>query len=58
MTERLSTSELTRRVRRAVARVDRDGLRGVTLLSLEEIEAMALWIAATGLAKTEKGEAQ
>ena len=51
-------SELTSRVRRALARVDRDGLRGVTLLSLEEIEAMALWIAATGLSKQQEGEDQ
>ena len=58
MTERLSTSDLTSRVRRAVARVDRDGLRGVTLLSLEEIEAMALWIALTALPKHQEGDDQ
>ena len=56
MTEPLPLPELTRRVRRALARVDRDGLRGVTLLSLEEIEAMALWIALTGLSKQQEGE--
>ncbi len=58
MTEPLPLPELTRRVRRALARVDRDGLRGVTLLSLEEIEAMALWIAAAGLEKHQEGDDQ
>ncbi len=56
MTERLSSSELASRVRRAVARVDREGARGITLLSIEEIEAMALWIALTGLPKNQKGD--
>lgn len=33
---------------RAVARIDRQGLRGVTLCSVAEIEAMALVIALSG----------
>lgn len=36
------------RASRAVARIDREGLRGVTMLSIREIEAMAIVLAAYG----------
>jgi len=40
---------------RAVGRIDRDGLRGVTLVSTEEIWAMALTLVRLGLVAVQPG---
>lgn len=40
---------------RAVGRIDRDGLRGVTLVSIEEIWAMALTLVRLGLVAVQPG---
>ena len=40
---------------RAVGRIDRDGLRGVTLVSTEEIWAMALTLVRLGLVAVPPG---
>lgn len=41
---------------RAVGKIDRHGLRGITGLSVEEIEDMALALVAFGLIATPPGE--
>ncbi len=53
MSKPVPSATLIRRASRAVARVDRDGLRGITLLSIEEIEAMAIMLAALGFPITD-----
>lgn len=40
----------------ALGKVDRYGLRGITMLSVDETEAMALLLAALGLVPTLPGE--
>lgn len=52
MTER----EILERAARAIGRIDRDGPRGVTLLSMAEIEAMALALVCLGLVAIPPGE--
>jgi hypothetical protein len=43
----MDAAEMLALADRAVARIDRDGLRGVTRCTVEEIEAMALVLALT-----------
>lgn len=52
-----SQIEMLTAASRAVGKVDLHGRRGVTLLSMDEIEAMALTLAALGLVPTPPGEA-
>lgn len=52
-----SQIEMLTAASRAVGKVDLYGRRGVTLLSMDEIEAMALTLAALGLVSTPPGEA-
>lgn len=47
--KRLTIPELTERAARGVGKVDRDGLRGATLVSADEVEAMALLLAILGV---------
>lgn len=47
---RLAIHELTERAARGVGKVDRDGLRGATLVSADEVEAMAILLAVLGVA--------
>ena len=49
---------MLRLARRAVGKVDRDGLRGITQLSVNEIDAMATTLACLGVtpAKITEGE--
>jgi len=51
-------AEMLRLARRAVGKIDRMGKRGATLITLEEIEAMATTLACLGVvpAKTTEGE--
>jgi hypothetical protein len=49
MSERLTNDELMTRAARGLGKVDRHGPRGVTLVSFEEIEAMAGLLAVMGL---------
>lgn len=51
MTEPLSEHDILTRAARAVARVDREGMRGVTNLSMSEIEAMALALVILGIGR-------
>lgn len=46
---RLTIPELTERAQRGVGKIDRDGRRGATLVSLDEVEAMALLLAILGI---------
>ena len=46
---RLSTNELMTRAARGLGKIDKFGPRGVTLVSFEEIEAMAGLLACLGL---------
>ncbi len=46
---RLTIPELTERAQRGVGKVDRDGRRGATLVSLDEVEAMAILLAVLGV---------
>lgn len=41
--------ELTERARRGVGKVDRDGARGATLVTIDEVEAMAILLAVLGV---------
>lgn len=47
--KRLTIPELTERAARGVGKVDRDGLRGATLVTVEEVEAMAMLLAILGV---------
>lgn len=49
MTDRWTTSEMLELAARALGRIDRDGPRAVTLLSINEIEAMAEALVILGL---------
>lgn len=53
----LPMTELLTRASRALGKVDLHGRRGVTMLSVDETEAMALLLASLGLAPTKPGEA-
>lgn len=52
-----SRIEMLTNASRALGKVDLYGPRGVTMLSMEEIEAMALTLAALGLVPTPPGTA-
>ena len=56
-TAALPASEVLARASRALGKVDKWGRRGVTMLSIDECEAMALLLAACGLIPTVPGEA-
>ncbi len=58
MAEPAPAATVIRRASRAVARVDREGLRGITLLSVEEIEAMAIMLAILGFPIPDKPEGE
>ncbi|QBF31530.1 hypothetical protein [Thalassococcus sp. S3] len=49
MTEPLTAKEIAVRAQRAVRRVDTYGQRGLTLVTLEEIEALVLIAVLSGL---------
>ena len=53
--ERLSEAEIIRLASTALGKVDLHGLRGVTMLSVHETEAMALLLASMGLVPTSPG---
>lgn len=52
----LPMSELLKRASRALGKVDLHGRRGVTLLSMDEIEAMAVVLATFGVVPTMPGQ--
>lgn len=52
-----SRIEMLTAASRGLGKVDLYGKRGVTMLSMDEIEAMALTLAALGLVPTPPGEA-
>lgn len=52
----LSTTEMLARASRALGKVDQYGLRGITMLSVDETEAMALTLAMLGLVPTRAGD--
>jgi hypothetical protein len=52
---RLTIPELTERASRGVGKVDRDGLRGASLVSLDEVEAMAILLAVLGVTPIHPG---
>jgi hypothetical protein len=53
----LPLNEIKTRASRAIGKVDLHGRRGVTMLSVDETEAMALLLATLGLAPTKPGDA-
>ena len=55
-TDILPTTLILERASKAIGTVDRHGRRGVTLLSVDQIEAMALVLALLGLHPTYQGE--
>lgn len=56
MIDPLPTTEICRRASIGLGKVDQYGLRGVTMLSVDETEAMALVLAMLGLVPTRAGE--
>lgn len=54
---RLAQEQMLARASSAIGKVDAYELRGVTMLSIEEIEAMALLLASLGLVATKPGGA-
>lgn len=52
----LKNDEILRRASIGLGKVDEYGLRGVTMLSVDETEAMALLLAALGLVPTRPGD--
>lgn len=54
--ETLPEAEIIRRASTALGKVDLHGRRGVTMLSLDETEAMALLLALLGLVPARPGE--
>lgn len=52
----LAPRDMLVRASAALGKVDLHGLRGVTMLSFDEIEAMALLLAAFGLVPTPPGK--
>lgn len=54
--EPLPEAEIIRLASLALGKVDLHGLRGVTMLSVQETEAMALLLASMGLVPTRPGE--
>lgn len=57
MMERWSEREMLELAARGLGKVDQRGVRGVTLVSMEEIAAMAAVLAAFGLKPVAPGEA-
>ena len=55
--QRLTNDELMNRAARALGKIDQHGPRGVTLVSFEEIEAMAGLLACLGLVPAYPGQA-
>jgi hypothetical protein len=55
--EALPMPNILIRASAAIGKVDLHGRRGVTMLSVDETEAMALLLATLGLAPTKPGEA-
>lgn len=53
---RIPAENILVRASKAIGKVDLHGKRGVTDLSLDEVEAMALLLAVLGLAPTKPGE--
>ena len=53
--KRLTIAELTERAARGVGKVHRDGLRGASQVSMDEVEAMALLLAALGVTPIDPG---
>lgn len=56
-TARLPAENILTRASKAIGKIDLHGKRGVTLLSFDEIEAMALLLAVLGLAPIKPGDA-
>lgn len=54
--EPLPEAEIIRRASAALGKIDLHGRRGVTMLSVDETEAMALLLAMLGLVPTRAGE--
>lgn len=54
---RLPTPDIQRLASQALGKIDLHGLRGVTMLSVDETEAMALLLASLGLVPTRPGDA-
>ncbi|MDB5658342.1 MAG: hypothetical protein JWS10_957 [Cypionkella sp.] len=52
----LPMNDLLKRCSRALGKIDLHGRRGVTLVSMDEIEAMAVVLATFGLVPTMPGE--
>ncbi len=52
----LPYAEVLVRASRGLGKVDLHGRRGITMLSLDEIEAMAVLLAAFGLVPTQPGQ--
>lgn len=52
----ITTREMLERAARGVGKVDRLGHRGITLASMEEIEAMAMTLAILGVVAIEPGQ--
>lgn len=57
MTARLTPERVGFLARRAVDRIDRDGARGITLCTMQEIEALAIVAAVSGLLPPRDGGA-
>lgn len=54
--EPLPEAEIIRRASTALGKIDLHGRRGVTMLSVDETEAMALLLASMGLVPTRAGD--
>lgn len=55
MTNAISQGDMLERASRALGKVDLHGRRGVTMLSVDETEALALLVATFGLIPTAPG---
>ncbi|WP_444453161.1 hypothetical protein ACTTAI_19290 [Rhodobacter capsulatus] len=56
MTDAITTREMLERAARGVGKVDLLGRRGITLASMDEIEAMALTLACLGVVAIQPGQ--
>lgn len=56
-TDHLPRRVILERASRAVGKINESGLRGVTMVTVEEIEAMALALVSLGLVPTHAGQA-
>lgn len=57
MTERITEREMLERAARGLGKIDLWGPRGLTMITIEELEAMALTLAAFGLVAVPPGQA-